>query len=176
MRLDREPGDLPSSQLSSTKQSISTDKKEVTIEDSMAVISGLISEIQASDEQLCQLPTVCQDHPKHPSRKTGQIRISLAQKSKSGNSSLTFLPLLRQFFHVLLTAGTTTILPACNDSIHHSSRNIFLAPLEDQLKQDLNSVQCFLHSYTLARQQQEQLNNFILKPPYSISFHNPYQE
>jgi hypothetical protein len=39
--------------------------------------------------------------------------------------------------------------------VHHSSRNIFLVPLEDRLKQDLDSLQCFLHSYNLAGQQQD---------------------
>jgi hypothetical protein len=41
---------------------------------------------------------------------------------------------------------------------YHSSRHIFLVPLEDRLKQDFDSLQCFLHSYNLARQQQELLN------------------
>jgi hypothetical protein len=39
--------------------------------------------------------------------------------------------------------------------IHHSLRNIFHVPLEDRLKQDLDSMQCFLRSYNLAKQQQE---------------------
>jgi hypothetical protein len=39
--------------------------------------------------------------------------------------------------------------------IHHSLRNIFHVPLEDRLKQDLHSMQCFLRSYNLAKQQQE---------------------
>jgi hypothetical protein len=42
--------------------------------------------------------------------------------------------------------------------VHHSSRHIFLVPLEDRLKQDFDSLQCFLHSYNLARKWQELLN------------------
>jgi hypothetical protein len=56
------------------------------------------------------------------------------------------------------------IIEACTaflDNPHivpHSSRNIFLVPLEDRLKQDVDSLQCFLRSYALAKQHQEQLN------------------
>jgi hypothetical protein len=42
--------------------------------------------------------------------------------------------------------------------VHHSSRDIFLVPLEERLRQDIDSLQCFLRSYKLARLQQEQLN------------------
>jgi hypothetical protein len=113
-----EPAALQGSQNSiSSKQSNSTGKKRVTVEDSMEVISELIAEIQSSDTPpSSRRPTIPQDHPKPPSRQACRIRISLAQKSNSGNSSLTFLPLLQKFFHALLSTSSTIILPVRNDS------------------------------------------------------------
>jgi hypothetical protein len=91
----------------------------------------LISEIQSSALPASQSASKPQDHPKLAPKKTSHMRISLARKSKSGNSSLTFLPLLRKIFHALLTTGSTTILPV---------RNILLVPLEDRLKQDVDTL------------------------------------
>jgi hypothetical protein len=101
---------------SSSKQASSTEKRRVTIEDSMDVISELISEIQSSDTQPPPHPINPQDHPKPPIKQKGKLCLSLARRSKSGNSSLAFLPLLKKFFHTLLSTGTITILPIRNDS------------------------------------------------------------
>jgi len=70
-------------------------KKKVTIEDLMEVISELFSEIQASQRNY--------------------LRLSLARKSKSGNPSLTFLPLLWKIFHSVPATGQITIIPIRND-------------------------------------------------------------
>jgi hypothetical protein len=119
MRVNGESVDLPASLSSSSKQSISTEKRKVRIEDSMEVISESISEIQSSEAPPSLHTVDPQDHPKTSLKQTGQLWISLAWKLKSGNSSLTFLPLLQKFFHALLATGTITILPICNDSKAH---------------------------------------------------------
>jgi hypothetical protein len=82
----------------------------------MDVISELISEIQASDKQGLQSPSICPDHSKQTSKKTGQIRLSLARKPKAGNASLTFLLQLKRFFQALLATRSITILPIRTDS------------------------------------------------------------
>jgi hypothetical protein len=116
MGIDEDLEDAPTDSSTTSKRSKLLEKRKVTVEDSMEVISELISEIQSS-EMLPSIQTVSsQDYPKPPIKQTERLRISLARKSKSGVSSLSFLPLLRKFFHALLTSGATAILPVRNDS------------------------------------------------------------
>jgi hypothetical protein len=117
MRIDSEQG-VPTLSRYSPTQSTSQETKRtvVTIEDSMDVISELISEIQATDEQRVQPPSIHQDHSKHTTKKTGQMRLSIARKPKAGTSSLTFLPQLKRFFQTILATSSITILPIRMDS------------------------------------------------------------
>jgi hypothetical protein len=95
----------------------STLKKMLTVEDSVAVITELISEIQASDPIDIDNSTVSPE-PLLPSKllKASPNRFSLAKQKSLGPSSMTFLPLLRKFFHALLCTCLVSILPVWNDS------------------------------------------------------------
>jgi hypothetical protein len=90
MRVDGESMDPPAYSSNPSKQSISPEKRRVTIEDSMEVISELISEFQSSEALPSPNTINPQDHLKPSIRQTGQLQISFARKSKSGK----FLPYL----------------------------------------------------------------------------------
>lgn len=94
----------------------STAKQTITVEDSMDTISELIQEIQSSEDQETNSHvTASRAPPRSPSNKSNSMRVSLARKSKL-SGPLNFLPLLRKFFHSLLSTGHITLLPIRNDS------------------------------------------------------------
>jgi hypothetical protein len=108
--------DQPNSQPPSNS-SISSLKKSITVEDSMDVIAELIQEIQNSDDQDISSQISLGTVPPMPvTNKRVSIRVSLAKRNKSGVTAPSSLPLLRKFFHILLSTGQTSILPVRNES------------------------------------------------------------
>jgi hypothetical protein len=92
--------------------------KKVTIEDSMEVISELISEIQKSENQSIPAPVNADIIPKAKAKNNFPLRISLARRGKLGSapSSNSSLSLTWKLFHSLLGTGKITILPIHNNS------------------------------------------------------------
>jgi hypothetical protein len=75
--------------------------KPVTVEDSLDVISELISEIQAMDILDDDLP---------------MDSCSLNPKSNASGASAGFLPTIKKIFHCLLSTTTVQFLPIQNDN------------------------------------------------------------
>jgi hypothetical protein len=92
--------------------------KKVTIEDSMKVISNLISNIQKSENHSIPAPVNADIIPKLMAKENFPLRISLARRGKLGSapSSNSSLPLMQKLFHSLLGTRKITILPIRNNS------------------------------------------------------------
>jgi len=92
--------------------------KKVTIEDSIEVISELISENQESENQSTPAPVNADIMPKTAAEESLSLRISLARRGKLGStpSSNGSLSLTKKLFHSLLSTGKITIIPIRNDS------------------------------------------------------------
>jgi hypothetical protein len=93
------------------------EKKVVTVEDSMDIISELINEIEASDQLdlKIQIPEKANEIPPSSTPRQG-IRFSFARQKRSVSSAKDLLPSLRKFFHVLLGIRSVHILLVRNDS------------------------------------------------------------
>jgi hypothetical protein len=92
-------------------------KKPITVEDSLDVISELISEIQSTDNLVLNLPTPPVPPPSFssPPREKSSFRFSLA-KTRSAINTTSFLPLLKRFLHCLLSTTSVHFLPIRNDN------------------------------------------------------------
>jgi hypothetical protein len=89
-------------------------KKAITVEDSMDVISELISEIQSTDKLDLNLPPHSPQAPK-PTEETKTLRFSLA-RTRMASPTTNFLPLLKRFLNCLLSTSSTHLLPIRNDT------------------------------------------------------------
>jgi len=90
-------------------------KKCITVEDSMEVISKLISEIQSMDRLELEISSQ-PPSSSNPPPEEGFFHFSLAKKSCAVTNSTSSLPLLKKFFHCLLSTSLVHVLPVRNEN------------------------------------------------------------
>jgi len=113
-------GEPPISPALGATTTVLHNNQKITIEDSLEAISDLIAEIQAADD--IELPPANTSTPiPAPTASTGKthpspFRFLLPRQKQIGGSSMNSLPLLRKFFHVLLSTKAVSILPVFSNS------------------------------------------------------------